>query len=95
MNDELILRMLQDASKNLEHASFPITTDNVVPVYNALLGVVKANHPDEPYLQALHAIEGSAGPEELRLLFGQLRLLLESRMEAERMLATQRLATNR
>ena len=98
MNDELILRMLQDASKNLERVMFPVDTSHVVPVYNALLAAVKANHPDEPYLQALQSIEGGAGPEELRVLLGQLRILLETWMAAdgaERPLATQRLATDR
>lgn len=96
MNDELILRMLQDASRNLEQVMFPVETPQIVPVYNGLLAAVKANHPGESYLEALPPIEGSAGPEELRVLFGQLRILLETWMAtdgAERSLATQRLAT--
>jgi hypothetical protein len=98
MNDELILRMLEDASKNLERVMFPVEVPHIVPIYNALLAAVKANHPGEPYLEALQSIEGAAGPEELRVLLGQLRILLETWMAtdgAERPLATQRLATER
>ena len=83
MNDEIILRMLQDASKNLEQVAFPAETPHLAPTYNALLAAVKANHQDEPYLQALEPIEGQAGPEELRVLFGQLRILVEAKMEMD------------
>ena len=102
MKDDVILRLLQDASKQLEHVNFPAETPHVVPVYNALLAAVKANHPQEPYLQALPTVEGGTGPEELRVLLGQLRILLEAWAEGDRPadgmtrpLGTQNFATGR
>ncbi len=83
MRDEVILRMLRDARESLADARFPVDVSHVVPAYNALLAAVKANHPQEAYLQALSAIEGGAGPEELRVLFGQLSILLEAWLEAD------------
>lgn len=94
MNDELLLRMLQDASANLSGVRFPTETPHVVPVYNGLLAALKANYPNEAYLQSLPLIEGGAGPEELRVLLGQLRVLLEVRLatnQPEQALPTQRL----
>jgi hypothetical protein len=82
MKDEIILRMLQDTCQKLENVFFPVETPRVVPTYNALLTAVKTNHPDEPYLSALTLSEsGAASPEELKILFGQLRILLEALME--------------
>jgi hypothetical protein len=102
MKDDVILRLLQDAAKQLEHVNFPAETPHVVPVYNALLAAVKANHPQEPYLQALPTVEGGTGPEELRVLLGQLRILLEAWVEGNqaadgmtRPLGTQNFATGR
>ncbi len=102
MKDDVILRLLQDASKQLEHVNFPADTPHVVPVYNALLAAVKANHPQEPYLHALPAVEGGTGPEEMRVLLGQLRILLEAWVEGDRAadgmtrpLTTQNFATGR
>ncbi len=97
MNDEVLLRMLQDASANLEGVKFPTDTSNVAPIYNALLAMLKVNHPGHPYLEALPPIEGGAGPEELRLLFGQLRVLLETLIApagADGSVLTQRLAAS-
>ena len=84
MKDDVIRRLLQDAAKQLEHVTFPSDTPYVVPVYNALLAAVKANHPQEPSLQALTVIEGESAPEELRVLLGQLHILLEAWVEGER-----------
>lgn len=78
MKDKVILRLLQDASKNLEDVHFPVEVKGAVPIYNALLTALKTNHPEEPYLEVLTPIEGGAGPEELRLLLGQLRILVET-----------------
>ena len=101
MKDEVILRMLQDARESLSGVEFPVDPSPVVPAYNALLAAVKANHPQDVYLQALPTIEGWAGPEALRVLFGQLSILLESWLEADTAgdnktgpLSTQSLAMN-
>lgn len=85
MKDAVILRLLQDASQKLEEVAFPVETPHVVPTYHALLAAVKANYPDEPYLDALTLSKDSrASPEELKILFGQLRILLEALLEEER-----------
>jgi len=79
MRDETIIRMLEDACTALEGVTFPTKTPNLVPSYNALLVAARANHPDDPFLGALSNIENKdAGPEEMRVLFGQLRIVLES-----------------
>jgi hypothetical protein len=83
MKDEIIIRMLQDAGSNLEHVRFPIETPNLVPIYNSLLAASQANHPQESFLKALRPVEG-ASPEELRVLFGQLRILLEALVDTNR-----------
>jgi hypothetical protein len=82
MRDEIIIRMLEDACTALEGVSFPTKTPNLVPSYNALLAAARANHPDHPFLSALSRIDNTdAGPEEMRVLFGQLRIVLESFQE--------------
>ena len=102
MRDEVILRLLRDARESLAGVKFPVDVSHVVPAYNALLAAVKANHPQDAYLQALAAIEGGAGPEELRVLFGQLSILVEAWLEADtpaesttRPLAAQNLSMHR
>jgi len=80
MKDDVLIRLLQDANHALEGVGFPVETPNLVPIYNALLGALKANHQGQSYVQALLPVE-SAGPDELRVLFGQLRILLESLIE--------------
>lgn len=79
MKDETLVRLLQDACKNLERVNFPVTTPNLIPVYNALLSAAKANHPGHSYLSILPILnEGETGPEEMRVLLGQLRIVLEA-----------------
>ena len=79
MKDETVLRLVQDASQKLEHVRFPVTTPNLIPVYNALLAAAKANHPGDSFLALLPALtEGETGPEEMRVLLGQLRIVLEA-----------------
>ena len=82
MRDEVILRMLQDASAKLEHVRFPASATHIGPVYNGLLAAVAANHPNHPFLGILSPLpDGEASPEELKVLFGQLRILLETIVE--------------
>jgi hypothetical protein len=98
MKDAVIIRMLQEACTALEGVSFPVTTPHLVPSYNALLAAAKANHPTDPFLSALTNLEvlppvrnengkfrreDAVGPEEMRVLFGQLRVVLESLQEEE------------
>lgn len=88
MRDEIIVRMLEHACQALEGVSFPATTPHLGPSYNALLAAAKANHPGNPFFEALVPIGGGengrrseSGPEEMRVLFGQLRIALESFLE--------------
>lgn len=87
MKDEIILRLLEDACKKLERVSFPVETPHLLPVYNALLAAVQANHPGNVYLRALRPMEegekANATPEEIKVLLGQLRIVLESLTEEQ------------
>jgi len=79
MKDEILVRLVQDACQKLEHVHFPVATPHLVPIYDALLAAAKANHPGDPYLSLLPALaDGETGPEEMRVLLGQLRILLEA-----------------
>ncbi len=80
MNDELLIRLLEDTCRKLEKIKFPVETPHLAPTYNALLGAAKANHPGHPYLGFLELLpaEAQPGPEELSILFGQLRIVLEA-----------------
>jgi hypothetical protein len=90
MKDAVILRLLQDTCQKLEPVGFPVETPHVLPTYHALLAAVKANYPDEPYLNALTlSKDNGASPEELKILFGQLQILLEALIEEEGARGTQ------
>jgi len=80
MNDELLVRLLEDTCRKLEKVRFPVETPHLAPVYNALLASAKANHPGHLYLGVLEQLPPDArpGPEELNILFGQLRIVLEA-----------------
>ena len=80
MKDETIVRMLQESCQVLARVRFPVSCPHLGPYYNALLRAAKANHPDDVFLSALPPIEDgeAAGPEELNVLFAQLRIAVES-----------------
>ena len=61
MRDEVIIRMLQEASHGLKEVSFPVTTPHLIPSYNALLAAAKVNHPTDPFLSVLSPIERPEG----------------------------------
>ena len=83
MRDETLVRMLEDACRKLEHVHFPAETPHLAPIYNGLLAAARANHPDHVFLNVLAPLAPDArtGPEELNVLFGQLRILLEALTE--------------
>jgi hypothetical protein len=81
MRDETIIRMLQETCDALKGVGFPASARHLVPSYNAVLAAAKVNHPSDPFLGALRPLEDGhegAGPEEMRILFGQLRIALEA-----------------
>jgi len=88
MKDVTIVRMLDEARKGLEGVNFPAKTPHLLPAYNALLMAARANHPDDVFLHMLPPIENrvvdgrregpECGPEEMRELFGQLYICMES-----------------
>lgn len=80
MRDEILVRLLEDTCKKLEKVRFPVETPHLAPTYNAMLGAAKENHPGHPYLRFLELLPPDAqpGPEELNILFGQLRIVLEA-----------------
>lgn len=82
MNDEILLRLIKDAGNKLERVHFPVETPHLLPVYDALLEAVQANHPENAFLRVLRPLSGESKngttPEELKVLLGQLRIVLES-----------------
>jgi len=52
----------------------------LIPTYNALLNAAQAQNPEEPFLSHLQPLqaEGHVDPEVLRVLMGQLQIVLES-----------------
>jgi hypothetical protein len=78
INDDVLLRIIEEMSKPLAHMDVHCSTDEIVSSYNALLGAAQANHPDVPLLTALAPLEHNsinAGP--MLALFAQLRIILE------------------
>src|SRR5262249_58292423 len=69
----------------------PQSCSHVQPSYNALVQAAKANHPDDVFLSSLPTLEYNATgvfgekhgmpPQELQILFSQLRIALESLQE--------------
>jgi len=88
MKDITLVRMLDEARKGLEGVNFPAKTPHLLPAYNALLMAARANHPDDVFLHMLPPIENrvvegrrdgpECGPEEMRVLFGQLYICMQS-----------------
>jgi hypothetical protein len=82
MKDEIIRRILDETCQALKGVHFPVQTPHLIPSYNALLTAAKDNHPNDSFLRVLEPLEpGESGPEEMRVLFAQLRIVLESYME--------------
>ena len=85
MKDETIIRMIVESTEVLAKMRFPQECRYVQHSYNALLKLARANHPGDPFLSALSLLEsdGSEGnPQEMYILFAQLRIALESLQEA-------------
>src|SRR5438067_13639078 len=88
MNDETILRMVEETCKVLSRLDFFVSAKHFMPSYNALLQAARENHPDDRFLGVL-PILGLGGEEEinapqLHILFTQLRVALESLQQAGR-----------
>lgn len=90
MKDTILLRLLEETANGLEGVSFPVTTPYLIPSYNAILAAAQANHPTDAFLSALTPLEppsqndrhnSGGGPEEMRVLVAQLRIVLESYAE--------------
>jgi hypothetical protein len=103
MKDEIIIKLLEDACKGLEKVNFPVTTPNLMPIYQTLVLSAAQNHPENLFLRTLARLQENSmpdaggseesrgflkksdkrdsGPEEMRILFGQLRIVLESLQE--------------
>jgi hypothetical protein len=99
MTDELILRLVDETCKGLGRMEFFNPCAHLIPSYNAVVRAAQANHPDDPYLNTLfpilqpnenaerpdkHGSDGSGiNPPLLRILFTQLRIILESLQEGQ------------
>lgn len=97
MNDVLIIRLVDETSKVLSRMEFFQSCDHLIPSYNALVRAAQANHPDDPYLhtafptlqpgekaernQKPHGEGREVSPPLLRVLFTQLRIVLEAMQE--------------
>ena len=81
MTDLFLLRMIEalvtPLSENRHGGDSPCT--ELIPSYNAILSMVQANHPDDPFLGLLSPIDkgGFLNTSQLLALFGQLRIVME------------------
>lgn len=83
MTDATILKMLEEASAAVSRMKYWMPGGNLVPSYNALLQAAKTNHPQDRFLQSLRPLSGgndpyAINPPQLQVLFGQLRLVIET-----------------
>lgn len=94
MTDTLILRLVDETCKVLARMEFFNPCTYLIPSYNALVQAAQANHPDDPYLNTAfpllqpggtvarsekhHEDADAVNPPQLRILFTQLRIILES-----------------
>jgi hypothetical protein len=98
MTDALIIRLVDETSKVLARMEFFQSCDHLIPSYNALVQAAQANHPNDPYLQTAfpvlqpgedkgrhekHEHGKEVSPPLLRVLFTQLRIILEAMQEPE------------
>ena len=87
MKDEMMIRMITETCGVLSNVGkhFPMECRYLHHSYNALLQAAQANHPGDGFLSALPRIEGDAvdvSPQEMHILFAQLRIALESLQES-------------
>ncbi|MCW3097655.1 MAG: hypothetical protein JWL77_3273 [Chthonomonadaceae bacterium] len=78
INDDVLLRIIEEISKPLAQMDVHCSTDEILSSYNALLGAAQANHPDVSLLAALEPLPLNginAGP--MLALLAQLRIILE------------------
>lgn len=83
MTDDAIVRIAEVSADAMKHMDPHIHSAYLIPSYVALLAAAKANHPNDPFISSLASIEVPNGDNEirvgeLRVLFGQLRIALES-----------------
>lgn len=83
MNDTTILQMLEETSTAVAKMKYWMPAGNLVPSYNAMLQAAKANHRQDRFLQSLQPLPAgndpyAINPPQLKVLFGQLRLVLET-----------------
>jgi Pentapeptide repeats (8 copies) len=84
MNDETIIRLVEETCRVLAKMEFPQSCSHLQPSYNTLVEAAKANHPEDLFLRTLPTIpyvpyEGKGvAPQEMHILFTQLRIALEA-----------------
>jgi uncharacterized protein YjbI with pentapeptide repeats len=91
MTDDVIIRLAEETCRVLAKMEFPQSCSYLQPSYNALVQAAKANHPDDVFLSSLPTLEynttgvfgekSGTPPQELQILFSQLRIALESLQE--------------
>ena len=86
MKDEMMIRMITETCGVLSNAGkhFPMECRYLHHSYNALLQAAQTNHPGDRFLGALPRIEGDTvdvSPQEMHILFAQLRIALEALQE--------------
>ncbi len=87
MKDEMMIRMSTETCGVLANVGkhYPIEFRYLHHSYNALLQAAQANHPADAFLRALPKLEGDisdVSPQEMHILFAQLRIALESLQES-------------
>jgi hypothetical protein len=89
MQNTALVRIAEETGKMLAEMDGEMPCGTMAPSYNALLQAAKANHPNDPFLSALTTFKLTGGRDpvvedgdptaaEMRALFAQLRIALES-----------------
>jgi hypothetical protein len=86
MSDTVLVRMIEEMTKPLAQADPYCPADAMISSYNAVLGAVKANHPDVPLLAALEPLQqngvnsghNSVNTGPMLALLAQLCIILEA-----------------
>jgi hypothetical protein len=81
MTDDVIIRLAEETCRVLAKMEFPQSCSHLQPSYNTLVEAAKTNHPEDTFLRALPTLQydlNPVAPQEMNILFTQLRIALES-----------------
>ena len=87
MTDTAIIRVAEETARGLANVDGEWEFKRLVPIYNGLVHAAKANHPNDPFLSTISTVEtgeeGTPCVGEMRILFGLVRIALDSMRDGE------------